>query len=350
MTAQIPPDTDSSRFIDPTVSNSDFVQQAAHKPLRVCCYGSSSSETPEAYLSEARSLGYILAKRGHTCVNGAGAFGCMAAMNDGACTGNGHIVGVIHEMWLPQPHKSHPNELRDGGAHPVFAESTENSAPATTDGSCTSRPKQEQEQQSGGSGVATGPKREMLVATGNDLQERKRLLVDKADALVVLPGGPGTWDELWEMACARGIGLTKIPIVCVNCHDFYEPFRAMLVRAYNDRLTKLQPHEIVHFEPTAEAAVRWIEKAAQDGLQHPPQPAAAIQSKSSALRKSSFLHSPILGRSASDSFWSSRKKSFANVSQWVVEQPIWIRNSLIFAAGLSLGVAVAPRRSQIGRR
>jgi predicted Rossmann-fold nucleotide-binding protein len=35
-----------------------------------------------------------------------------------------------------------------------------------------------------------------VIARGNDLQERKRLLVEGADALAVLPGGPGTWDEV----------------------------------------------------------------------------------------------------------------------------------------------------------
>lgn len=47
-----------------------------------------------------------------------------------------------------------------------------------------------------------GPRREMLVAGGKDLQERKRLLVDRADALIVLPGGPGTWDEV-SFECTR---------------------------------------------------------------------------------------------------------------------------------------------------
>jgi hypothetical protein len=41
-----------------------------------------------------------------------------------------------------------------------------------------------------------GPIREILVAGGDDLQERKKLLVNKADGLIVLPGGPGTWDEV----------------------------------------------------------------------------------------------------------------------------------------------------------
>jgi predicted Rossmann-fold nucleotide-binding protein len=80
----------------------------------------------------------------------------MAAMNRGANDSNGHIVGVIHEKFIV-----------DGsdwleGAHSVFREG----------------------------------KHEIVVARGNDLQERKRLLVKGADALVVLPGGPGTWDEV----------------------------------------------------------------------------------------------------------------------------------------------------------
>ena len=130
--------------------------QTAATPLRICCYGSSSSRTPKKYTDAAYSLGHLLARRGHTCVNGAGSAGCMAAMNHGANDGDGHIVGVIHEMFVV-----------DGsdwfeGAHSVFREG----------------------------------KNEILVANGNDLQERKRLLVEGADALVVLPGGPGTWDEV----------------------------------------------------------------------------------------------------------------------------------------------------------
>lgn len=165
------------------------------------------------YMKEARSLGYILGKRGHTCVNGAGAFGCMAAMNDGACAGDGHIVGVIHEMWLPKKKKEkNPSSssaatvtidaLRDGGAHPVF-ESIENSNASSTaantatsatpvaDSNATSKSSTKKKNRSPRSSLNDYPKREMLVAGGKDLQERKRLLVDKADALVVLPGGTG---------------------------------------------------------------------------------------------------------------------------------------------------------------
>lgn len=83
----------------------------------------------------------------------------MAAMNDGASDEGGHIVGVIHEMFVVDGSDWVSEE---GGAHSAFH----------------------------------GGGREILVAGGNDLQERKRLLVEGADALVVLPGGPGTWDEV----------------------------------------------------------------------------------------------------------------------------------------------------------
>jgi predicted Rossmann-fold nucleotide-binding protein len=123
---------------------------------------------------EARALGFILALRGHVCVNGAGSFGCMAAMNAGAASGNGHIVGVIHEMWVVDGSDWSANVV-DAGAHDVFTN------PADRD----------------------GPIRELLVAGGDDLQERKKLLVKDADALIVLPGGPGTWDEVRTKPCRR---------------------------------------------------------------------------------------------------------------------------------------------------
>jgi hypothetical protein len=83
-------------MIDISVLESEFITKRSPTPLRVTCYGSRSSRTAEKFLQAARSVGYILAKRGHTCVNGGGATGCMGAMNRGAMAGNGNIVGVLH--------------------------------------------------------------------------------------------------------------------------------------------------------------------------------------------------------------------------------------------------------------
>ena len=343
----------SIKMLTPAVRDSPFVQQEAVNPLRVTCYGSSSSKTPLIYQQVAYQLGYILAKRGHTCVNGAGSFGCMSAMNDGAAAGNGHIVGVIHEMWLVDQQdwqstgdtsssiisgsdKKIPlqkdRSLRDGGAHPVFNNNNN---------------KKNENQ--------NGPIREMLVAGGRDLQERKRLLVDNAQALVVLPGGPGTWDELWEAACARNIGLqTSLPIVCINVNNYYEPFRAMLQRAYNDKLTKLQPDEIIHFEDTAEAAVRWIEEI--QTKENRGAPKVELKQRAETLRTSSFLGGATGsvggGRSWSASFRQSLsrlKESFYGTSmmdddfadKMTSDVPSEISTSVafwIFTAGIGTGL------------
>ena len=159
-----------------SMDKEEYLSTRSDHPLRVTCYGSSSSATPVEYLAEAEALGRTLALRGHTCVNGAGSAGCMAAMNDGASAEGGDIVGVIHEMFVVDGQDwglTGPTET--GGAHAAFH----------------------------------GGKRTILVASGNDLRERKRLLVENADALVVLPGGPGTFDEVRNGA--------RLLALCVSC-------------------------------------------------------------------------------------------------------------------------------------
>jgi predicted Rossmann-fold nucleotide-binding protein len=317
---------------DPATVNSPFVGEKARTPLRVCCYGSSSAKTPVLFLKEAWNLGYILAKRGHTCVNGAGSFGCMAAMNDGADAGDGHIVGVIHEMFLVDG-----NDFidRDGGAHSVFK----------------------------GTGREPLIGREILVAGGDDLQERKKLLVQGAEALVVLPGGPGTWDEvcgctssghddyhgllsklfdsfffyvvqLWEMACARNLGLTALPIVCVSVNGFYDSFREMLERAYGEGLVKNKPDDVIHFVPSAEEAVRWIElqKEATKGKVIPK-----VKTRASLLKRSSFFSPPVVSRSIS--WLSGSGDDEASLADFLREkQGTFLVGTIAFLAGAAIGL------------
>ena len=301
----------------------------AGRPLRVCCYGSSSPRTPARYTDAAYSLGSYLARRGHTCVNGAGSSGCMAAMNAGASDAGGRIVGVIHEKFVV-----------DGsdwleGAHSVFGR--------------------------GGS--------ELLLATGNDLQERKRLLVKGADALIVLPGGPGTWDELWEMACAGHLGFHSMPIVCVNVDGYYDDFRSMLGRAARDGLLYSEPDAIVHFEDTPEEAVRWVEaqvgdgntSGEGDGLERRRGPTKrrkrpAMERLGSSLsgpgdvwgRMTSFLggYDGDDGRARADSEDSAAEGGSKRPSRADLGGGTVVRSLSLFAAGVAVGVAVALRGEQ----
>jgi predicted Rossmann-fold nucleotide-binding protein len=263
----------------------------------------------------------------------------MAALNDGAALGNGHIVGVIHEMWLDEGEDSSRSSatlekadenkkrraLRDGGAHAVFNSSTTSNAPASQQQHGGPHPAlsnggKERDSSAASASSPAAPIREMLVARGKDLQERKRLLVEGSDGLVVLPGGPGTWDELWEMACARNIGLADLPIVCVNTDGYYDGFRAMLERAHADGLTKLRPGDILHFEDGPEGAVRWIEEQCREKARagEGGRAAGAVvspQQRAKVLRSSSVLAPP----AASLSWFSSALVRRA--SSWMSSEP-----------------------------
>ena len=69
-------------------------------PLSICVYGSSSKQTPKAYLDAATTLGTEMAVRGHTCVNGAGAHGVMGALNRAGKAAGGKVIGVCHKMFV----------------------------------------------------------------------------------------------------------------------------------------------------------------------------------------------------------------------------------------------------------
>ena len=66
------------------------------------------------------------------------------------------------------------------------------------------------------------------------------------------------------MACSRNLGLSTMPLVCVNTNGFYDSFREMLERAWDDKLTKLPPEQIMHFADTPEEAIRWVERVHED--------------------------------------------------------------------------------------
>lgn len=123
--------------------------------------------------------------------------------------------------------------------------------------------------------------------------------------------------------------MSNLPIVVVNVDGYYEPFKQILDRAYIDELIKLPPEQIVHFVPTAEDAVKWVEeqgKAKVDGLQ------PKLRKRESALRKSSFMDSPSIAD------WFRRNSSSGDDgTETTFALPSWM---LPFVAGLAIGVSM----------
>lgn len=134
--------------------------------------------------------------------------------------------------------------------------------------------------------------------------------------------------ELWEMACARHLGMISTPIVCVNVNNYYEPFRQMLKQAYDDNLIKLKPCDIIRFASTAEEAVRWIESA---------QESPVIVGDNTRQKETEGLlgaqsEKEVVNKNGNCSRESSCLQKACDAS--------WIKTSLVFAGGIILGLAL----------
>jgi uncharacterized protein (TIGR00730 family) len=178
----------------------------------VTVYCASSRKTHLAYRDAARRLGGVLAARSLRVVYGGGAVGLMGALADGALATGGHVIGVI-PRFMAELEWGHPGvEMR-------------------------------------------------LVA---DMHERKRLMLDLADAAVALPGGCGTLEEVLEAMAWKRLGLWSGPIVLVSERGYYDPLEEQLQRSIregfmderHDALWTLVPR--VEDVPSAlEAAPAW---------------------------------------------------------------------------------------------
>src|SRR2546430_13791168 len=151
---------------------------------RVCVYCASSRQSDAAYFEAAASRGRSLAECGVTIVYGGGAVGSMGALADAALAAGGKVVGVLPRFMY---------DLEWG--HPRLTE---------------------------------------LRLVG-DLHERKRLMIEEVDAIVALPGGSGTLEELMEAITWKRLGLHGHPIVLVNVGGFFDPLLALLERCIAER-------------------------------------------------------------------------------------------------------------------
>jgi len=185
------------------VSGSDL---GSKDSVRICCYGSSSTATPQKYLDEAYNLGALIAKDSHICVNGGGRTGCMGAVNKGTKAFGGKIVSVIHNMWVV-----------DGGD-------------------------------------AFNDVDQLIVCYGDDLQERKKKLIDNSDCVLVLPGGPGTFDEFAEMVCCRQLGFTNKPLIVVNIDGYYDGIISQFQKFYKEGLMSQRIEDLVLIAKDSEEA------------------------------------------------------------------------------------------------
>ena len=161
--------------------------------MRICVYCASSEHCDRSYHDAATALGRALAGAGCTIVYGGGAVGLMGSLANGAIAAGGHVIGII-PRFMTEVEWQHP-------------------------------------------GLAS-------LEVVEDMRERKHRLLTGSDAVVALPGGSGTLEELFEALTLKRLGLYFNPIVLVNTLRFYDPLQKFLVQMIEQRFMNPQHLEM----------------------------------------------------------------------------------------------------------
>jgi uncharacterized protein (TIGR00730 family) len=150
----------------------------------ICVYCASGPGNDPAFMQAARQFGRILGENRIRLVYGGGSVGLMGALAEAALDHGGEVTGVIPEFLVNREHMLVRIQER----------------------------------------IVT-----------RDMHERKRVMFERADAFVALPGGIGTLEELVEQLTWAQLGRHKKPILIVNIAAFWDPLRALI-----DHMEKLE--------------------------------------------------------------------------------------------------------------
>jgi len=150
---------------------------------RVCVFCGSNAGVQNAYAQAAQAVGRLLCRGGIELVYGGGKVGLMGMLADACLAEGGRVIGVI------------PRSLFDKE-------------------------------------VAHGGLTELRVVSS--MHERKSLMSDLSDAFVALPGGYGTWEELFEMLTWSQLKIQRKTCALLNVEGYYDPLLDMANRAVRE--------------------------------------------------------------------------------------------------------------------
>lgn len=168
----------------------------------ICVYCGSAPGRSVAYVEGARALGATLARRGLRLVYGGASVGLMGAVADAVLEAGGEVIGVIPESLMKK-------EL----AHPGLTD---------------------------------------LVVT-RSMHERKTVMAERADGFVALPGGIGTFEELFEIWTWAQLGFHRKPCGILNVAGYYDQLLAFLDHARDEGLLAPSVRDVLQVADDADA-------------------------------------------------------------------------------------------------
>jgi uncharacterized protein (TIGR00730 family) len=174
----------------------------------VCVFCGSAPGRDARFVEAARDTGALLAQRGLALVYGGGHIGMMGALADAALAAGGQVTGVIPRH-LMRPEVAHLGLT------------------------------------------------ELIVV--DSMHQRKRLMADRADAFLVLPGGYGTLEETFEMVTWLQLGLQTKPVALVNVAGFFDPLLRWIQHAVASGFVHPAQAHLLRAQPTPQAALQRLQ-------------------------------------------------------------------------------------------
>ncbi len=184
----------------------------ARKIEKVTIYCASSDKIDAVYFEGAAKIADILVQNKTTILFGEGAKGLMGQLADTASSKGGKIIGIM----------------------PTFMKEVE-------------------WQHNGLS--------ELILV--NDMHERKKKLLENSDAVIALPGGSGTLEELLEVITLKKLGVFTGPIIIFNQNHYYQPLINMFDKCIEENFMREKHREIWSVISEPEDLLEAIKKAPQ---------------------------------------------------------------------------------------
>lgn len=188
------------------------MNQAPDHIKRVTVYASSSNGLAGGYYEAAARLGTVLGRAGLEIVYGGGGVGLMGAMANTALAEGAHVHGVI----------------------PGFLNTVEH-------------------------GHQSLPRLEVVA----DMRERKQRMIENSNAVISLPGGSGTLEELFEVITMKRLGQFLGPIILLNTNGYYDQLHAFMTNAVNERFMSDQHLQMWSLVNEPEQVLQAMQEAAE---------------------------------------------------------------------------------------
>ena len=176
---------------------------------RICVYCSSSNHVDPQYFEAAESLGRLVAAGSYQLVFGGGSLGLMGVLARAAKDEGGHIISVNLELFVKE-------------------------------------------------GINFEAADELIVS--KTMNERKRIMAERSDAFIALPGGFGTLEELAEVLTLKQLHFHTKPIVIINTKKYFDHLLKWFEHSYGESFVKERYRSLYHVADNPSDAMKYIEE------------------------------------------------------------------------------------------